>query len=130
MPVTISYDLVVTDNNQWNYVRSMLERFGWQRLGGSVFRYPRRGQIDEDWLNDVIPSLMFLRSYVLKNSISIKYFTIDASSISMIDLSDPNLLFGEPPRTGPELSLKDPTNDQSAAKTIRDFVDAAIKATT
>jgi hypothetical protein len=37
MPVTVSYDLADADYNDRNYVRSMFERFGWKRLGGSVF---------------------------------------------------------------------------------------------
>ena len=128
MPVTISYDLKTEDNNQRNYLRSMLERFGWKRLGGSVFRYPEAGQ-EEDWINCVIPALMFLRSYILKNNIEIKFFTLDANSISMIDNSDPTLTLGMSPTDGPNLVLEEPTNPQSSVKTIRDFVDAAVQAT-
>jgi hypothetical protein len=128
MPVTISYDLKTDDPNQRNYLRSMLERFGWKRLGGSVFRYPESGQ-EEDWMNCVIPALMFFRSYVLKNNIEIKFFTLDANSISMIDNSDPHLTLGAPPADGRSLTLANPTNPQSSEKRIRDFVDAAIGAT-
>jgi hypothetical protein len=64
MPITLSYDLQDATPNQRNYVRNALERFGWKRLGGSVFRYDglrvARGRpLEEDWLNEVIPSLIF-----------------------------------------------------------------------
>jgi hypothetical protein len=39
MPITLSYDLQTDDANHRTYIRSMFERFGWRRLGGSVFRY-------------------------------------------------------------------------------------------
>jgi hypothetical protein len=32
MPITLSYDLKGAPPNQRNYIRSMFERFGWQRL--------------------------------------------------------------------------------------------------
>lgn len=128
MPVTISYDLKTDDTNQRSYLRSMFERFGWKRLGGSVFRYPEAGQ-DEDWMNSVIPALMFFRSYILKNNIEIKFFTLDANSISMLDKSDPDLTLGISPQKGQGLTLAEPTNQQSSIKTLRDFVDAAISAT-
>ncbi|MEZ5785917.1 MAG: hypothetical protein R3D62_05425 [Xanthobacteraceae bacterium] len=70
MPITISYDITDADNAERNYIRSMFERFGWSRLGGSVFRYQViEGQSEEDWLNDVIPALMLFRSYVIANSV-------------------------------------------------------------
>jgi hypothetical protein len=72
---------------------------------------------------------MFLRSYILKNDIEIKFFTLDTNSISMIDNSDPALTLGMPPTSGQNLALEEPTNQQSSVKTIRDFVDAAIQAT-
>jgi len=76
MPVTLSYDLRTNDPNHRSYIRSMLERFAWRRLGGSVFRYSGRtinGVIEEDWLNDVSPSLMFVRSYTIQQSIEIRF---------------------------------------------------------
>jgi hypothetical protein len=65
MPITISYDLKTEDTNHRNYIRSMFERFGWKRLGGSVLRYEVGENEEEDWLNDVVPALMLFRSYVV-----------------------------------------------------------------
>jgi hypothetical protein len=108
----------------------MFERFGWKRLGGSVFRYGGRkiaGVVQEDWLNDVAPAVMFFRSYVVRNSIQVKSFTLDAMSVSRVDCSvAPH--FGRRPRIGTKLSLKKPTNVQSSEKKLRNFIDAAIAA--
>jgi hypothetical protein len=58
MPITVSYDLAEASPADRNYIRSMFERFGWKRLGGSVLRYQLiDGQDEEDWLNDVVPAL-------------------------------------------------------------------------
>jgi len=132
MPVTISYDVATNDNNLRNYIRSMLERFHWKRLGGSVFRYEgveREGILYEDWLNDVVPSLMFLRSFVLSRGITLKFFTLDASSVSFLDFSEPALPLGIAPQIGDDLAFAEPTNNQSSVATLRAFVTAAKEAT-
>lgn len=133
MPVTVSYDFKNAKPNDRTYLRSMLERFGWQRLGGSVFRYPHSAVRDsssgEDWLNAVVPALMFFRSFVLERRLTLTRFTVDASSVSFLDLSDPKAKLGKPVAKGSSLPLVDPTNKQSAEKKLRSFVDDAAKAT-
>lgn len=133
MPVTVTYDLANATTNQRTYFRSMLERFHWHRIGGSVFRYDGEPQVDgtreEDWLNHVVPALMFLRAYALNNGITLRFFTLDASSVAFVDHSDPDVLLGRQPQTGPDLPLTQPTNAQSSEQTIRNFVDAATNAT-
>jgi hypothetical protein len=133
MPVTISYDLQTNNNNDRNYMRSMLERFHWRRLGGSVFRYEgvqdAAGDLYEDWLNHVAPALMFMRSYALQHGITFKFFTLDAQSVAFVDHSDPSLPFGLQPQTGAQIAFAAPTNQQSSHQTIRDFIDEAAAAT-
>ena len=133
MPVTLSYDVTNIDNNARNYIRSMLERFHWQRLGGSVFRYDGVEQADgtryEDWLNHIAPSLMFLRAFLLNRRIALRFLTVDASSISFLDHSDPSIQLGTTPQSGRQVELASPSNDQSSERTIRDFLDAATAAT-
>ncbi len=135
MPVTISYDLTNVETSHAHYIRSMLERFNWQRLGGSVFRYSgvhdeATDSVQEDWLNDVVPSLMFFRSYLLRHRIVLKFFTIDASGESFVDYSDPTFPLGAPPKNGSSLPLNpNPTNRQSSERTIRRFIKAARDAT-
>jgi hypothetical protein len=75
----------------------------------SVFRYSGRtmhGIIEEDWLNDVIPSLMFFRSYTIQHNIQIRFFTLDTSGVSRLDYSDPDSRFGRQPARGRLLRLR------------------------
>lgn len=97
MPITVSYDLQNATPAQRNYVRSMFERFGFRRLGGSVFRYAKIRDAEEDWLNDVAPALMFFRSYVLHHAITIRYFTLDTHAVARIDHSDAERPLGHQP---------------------------------
>lgn len=132
MPVTVTYDLQNADSNQRNYVRSMFERFHWRRLGGSVLRYSGEQQEDgtfqEDWLNHVAPALMFMRAYLLRHAITLKYFTLDTTSVAHVDHSDPAMLLGRQPISGQDMELATPTNSQSSDATIRSVVDAATNA--
>jgi hypothetical protein len=132
MPLTLSYDLAGAPANRHNYLRSMLERFGWKRLGGSVFRYSGRNSktvgLHEDWLNDVAPSLMFFRSYIPHHDLRLKRFTIDAQGVSFVDHSDPTARVGRPLVSGTKMKFITPTNNASAVQTLRDFLDASEKA--
>ena len=94
MPITVSYDLADADNNDRNYIRSMFERFGWKRMGGSVFRYAKT-EGEEDWLNEVVPALMIFRSYIVAKSIDLNFFTLDTNSVAHIDWSDDEALLGD-----------------------------------
>lgn len=129
----ISYDITDVNNNNRNYIRSMLERFHWQRLGGSVFRYEGtliNGRLYEDWLNHVAPSLMFLRSFLLLHNISLRFLTVDASSTAFLDHSDPGVPLGTSVQQGEDLDLAEPTNTQSSVIGIRDFVTASVRTIT
>ncbi len=132
MPLTLTYDITNDPANHRTYIRSSLERFGWQRLGGSVFRYVGReiadGSLYEDWLNDIAPSIMFVRSYILRHNLHLSFLTIDAASTSFLDFTDQALILGRPPLNGAELDLVQPTNVQSSVQALRDFVDAATAA--
>jgi hypothetical protein len=131
MPITLSYDLKDTPPNQRNYIRSMFERFGWKRLGGSLFRYPNDDEGSagmEDWLNDVAPSLMFFRSYVRAKKIRLRFFTLDATSVARIDYSAPHAPVGKRPMSGSKISLRTPKNKQAAETTLRQFIEVATDA--
>ncbi len=125
MPITVSYDLTDADTNERNYIRSMFERFGWERLGGSVFRYEKKDD-EEDWLNEVVPALMIFRSYVIAKGIEITFFTLDTHSVARIDWSDSDKLLGDTPEDGDGIALTTPTNNQSSEKRIRRSVDVVI----
>jgi hypothetical protein len=127
MAITISYDLSGASPAERNYIRSMFERFGWRRLGGSVLRYQLiEDQDEEDWLNDVIPALMLFRSYVLAKNIKVNFFTLDTNSVTRIDHTDPDELLGYAPQDGANTHLYPPTNPQSSEKRIRRGIDQLI----
>jgi hypothetical protein len=127
MPITVSYDLAEASPADRNYIRSMFERFGWKRLGGSVLRYQLiDGQDEEDWLNDVVPALMLFRSYALAKNITIRFFTLDTNSVTRIDHTDPEALLGYVPQNGDNIHLYPPTNAQSSEKRIRRGINQVI----
>lgn len=133
MPITVTYDLKqVSDPNDRTWIRSMFERFGFRRLGGSVFRYAgvpgATGELVEDWLNHVAPALMLFRSFVLKRGLTLERFTVDAQSIAFLDHSDETLLLGTAIQDGATIALVPPTNPQAGEATVRDFVTAATNA--
>ena len=126
MATTLSYDLKGASPNQTNYIRSMFERFGWRRGGGSVLRY--EDDTFEDWFNNIAPAIMFMRAFLLNNHISLTRFTIDSNGTAWLDHSEPNASCGTLPLPGTELIMTQPTNSQSSEQTLRDFVDAVTRA--
>jgi hypothetical protein len=70
---------------------------------------------------------MFFRSYVLAHGINVKFFTLDAGSITRIDFSDQAKTLGKQPVSDPGLKLRTPTNKQSSVKKIKQFVSSARK---
>lgn len=85
MPVVLTYDADsnTIDPNDRTRLSLAFQRFGWEHIGGSAFRYPRIEQgshPSEDWFNHVVPALMFFRALVEKKKVTIKRFTIEAHS--------------------------------------------------
>lgn len=125
MPITITYDFSGATSNDTNHLRSAMERLGWRRIGGSVLRYTAD---NEDWLNHVIPSLMFFRSYVLKHNLKLQRFSVDAHSVALVDLSDIGLPLGLAPTDGKGTPMSTPTNQQSSLAGVQDFIDGCTRA--
>lgn len=128
MPATFTYDVTDIDNNDRTRIRSAFERFGWEHLGGSVFRYPRFDQNGaiEDWLNHVIPAVMFFRSFVLHRGLTLSAFTLDCQSLSCFKANTANA--GAGPSSGPGMPLMQPTNVQMAEQGLRDWIDGCTNA--
>jgi hypothetical protein len=125
MPITVSYDITDANSNERNYIRSMFERFCWNRLGGSVFRCDwkdKSGQ--EDWLNDVVPALMIFRSYCLAKKIKVTFFTLDTASVTRLDTSDAGAIVGTEIEAGDEKTFCNPTNSQSSEKRLKRAITA------
>ncbi len=124
MAVTVTYDVTDIDNNDRTRIRCAFERFGWEHIGGSTFRYPRfEHDVEfEDWLNHVAPALHFFRSFVLAKGITIRAFTLDTQSSSCFKEG----VAGVGPAVGAALPLVPPTNTQLGEQSVRDWVQAGI----
>jgi hypothetical protein len=100
MPVLLTYDLEGAEPAEFNRLQSMFERLGWEKLGGSSYRYPRLGTTDqpvEDWLNHVVPALMLFRTFAIKSPSELRQFTLDIQSSSGYQQST---AFGSAPLSG------------------------------
>lgn len=85
MPITVTFDIddaSVLDGNDRTRILACFTRLGWERVGGSAWRYPALGtaNVSEDWMNHVIPALMYLRSIACHANLDVYNFTIDAHS--------------------------------------------------
>lgn len=82
-----------------------------------------------DWLNHIVPALMFMRSYIVERNLDLSFFTVSASGSSFVDNSDPGNSYGNQPLDGDNSNDVQPTNEQSSIRTIRQFIDEACQAT-
>lgn len=137
--ITLTFDMEKpnkANSNDHQELRSALERFNWMRMGGSVFIYA-----GADWLNEVVPALMFFRSFVLKRKIKLQKFTLHADSFTVVDSDaedanpDPFVgrrlksPFARLPLPGDQLILNDkPTSPQCSPRHLREFVTACTDA--
>jgi len=85
LPVVVTFDLSQPRPRELNRIRGAFERLGWERLGNTVYRYPRLRDMPatEDWFNRVIPALMLLRAlarHVAQTGRALLRFTIDVQS--------------------------------------------------
>ena len=103
MPVLLTYDLEGASTAEFNRLQSMFERLGWEKLGGTSYRYPRLGTTDqpvEDWLNHVVPALMLFRAFAIKSSSELTQFSLDVQSSSGYQKSTK---FGSAPLSGSDM---------------------------
>jgi hypothetical protein len=126
MPLVFTFDLKDYGPSDHAQIKSFFERFGWQNLGGSAYRYPKLGTTDqpvEDWFNHVIPALMLFRSYVLNTGHALESYTLDAHSSAGFDPSQANQAFGSPPLKSNDMILYEPITLQFGRKKLRDWLD-------
>jgi hypothetical protein len=81
----VTFDLVRPTSLELNRLRGAFERFGWERLGNTAYRYPALDAVQqtEDWFNHVIPALMMLRCFACSLAASgrgLRAFSIDVQS--------------------------------------------------
>lgn len=122
MPIVITYEISDRPSVDRNQIQSFFERFGWENLGGSSYRYPKLGttsQPVEDWLNHVIPALMLFRSYVIKYPGSLSKYTLDIQASTGFS---PKSGFGSQPVAGNNIQLYPPTNAQFGESNLRNWL--------
>ena len=128
MPIVITYDIEGGSSTDHNRVQSLFERFGWENLGGSSYRYPSLGsdQPTEDWFNHVIPALMLFRAFMLKlqsKGKKLRKFSIDSqSSTGHNPVTVSGTVFGTPPLAASGVRLYKPKNNQFGAKKLRQWL--------
>jgi hypothetical protein len=122
MPIMVSYNFQGAAGVHNNRMQSMFERFGWQQIGGSCYRYPPLANDPpvEDWVNCVIPALMLFRTYVAGHGLQMSKLTIDAHSSTGVDIQQG---VGAQPETGANIQLQPPTNQQFGLQNLRDWID-------
>lgn len=128
MAVVMTFDLTGYGTNDHARIKTMFERFGWESLGGSSYRYPRLGTHDqpvEDWLNHVVPALMLFRTYLTSHpEVTLKRFTIDTNSSSGYN---PQTGFGVPPLPSDEAARYTPGDTgKFGKKQLTDWLDGIV----
>jgi hypothetical protein len=124
MPVTFSYNLDGHESVDNNRIQSMFERFGWQGVGGSSYRYPPLGRDAanlEDWMNNVVPPLMLFRAYVLKRRLGVSGFSLDAHSSTGYNGRTGTTPWGRP-------ALGEPGNGSFGLANLEAWLDAVTEA--
>ncbi len=100
----------------------MLERFHWQSLGGTTYRYPALGSKEtEDWLNHIVPALMLLRTAVICSGRKFTKFTLDVHSSSGIDAASG---FGRQPLNSTAVLNRTPKNDKFGEANLIDWLNS------
>lgn len=124
MAVMFSYNFTEADSVHNSRMQSMFERFGWQNVGGSCYRYPalNAGQVwPEDWFNKVLPALMCFRAYVLKQNLAVPKFSLDANASTGFDAS---VSVGDAPKAVTKDDFAPAENHQFGAKNLVDWLQA------
>jgi hypothetical protein len=124
MPITVTFDIDRPTPLELNRLRSAFERFGWEHLGNTAYRYPQLGEYAavEDWFNRVVPALMLLRAFavhLLADGRRLDKFSLDVQSSTG---HDPVTGVGTPPLAADDLPFSQPSRGGFAFG-LRNLVD-------
>lgn len=121
MPIVVTFDIEGAPPIERNRIQSFFERFGWQNLGGSSYRFPKLGTKvkTEDWFNCVIPALMLFRSYLVSSGRPLSRFTLDAQSSTGYDKDGK---FGSPALPADKIQLCSTTQPQFGAANLKTWM--------
>ena len=134
MPVVFTFDIEGAPPQERNRIQSFFERFGWENIGGSSYRYPRLGTRDqpvEDWFNHVVPALMLFRTYILSSGRRVNRFTLDTQSSSGFNRNS-QPVFGRAPVRGRRrngnryIRLYQPRNGAFGEANLLDWLDGIV----
>ncbi len=119
MPIHITFDLSGAGPHDLGRIQSMFERFGWERLAQTSYRYPHVSDkhTPEDWLNRVIPPLMLFRTFVITAGRELSRFTVSTNTQSSYD-SEADI--GEAPSN--DIDLWEPHNQQFGRQKLWDWL--------
>jgi hypothetical protein len=121
LPVILTFDIQGAPPKERNRIQCAFERFGWENLGGSSYRYPRLGadQPVEDWFNHVVPALMLFRTYVIDSGRPLSKFTLDVQSSTG---ANPLSGFGNLPLDAAHIPFYTPNHGHFGLKNLRKWV--------
>jgi hypothetical protein len=127
MPIVVTFDVERPTSLELNRIRGAFERFGWEHLGNTAYRYPKLHETNvvEDWFNCVVPALMMLRAFArhaVESDRSISKFSIDVQSSTGYN---PLTEVGTLPLSGDEtpLSLPSSSGEKFGERRLRDWLD-------
>lgn len=133
MPIIFSYDLDEAPPADHNRLQSIFERFGWERIGGSCYRYPPLPRIvngklkaaagapvREDWLNSVVPAIMCFRAYILRRKLRLTKHSIDIQTSSGSHGAQPGL--------PSKIKLRQPNQKAFGEKNLRGWLASVTNA--
>jgi hypothetical protein len=128
LPIVVTFDLSRPEPLELNRIRGAFELLGWERVGNTVYRYPRLrdAPAPEDWFNRVIPALMLLRTLARHAAVTgraLVRFTIDAQSSTGFN-QEANV--GRPPLSAGEIEYTPPSRSGEAMsqQRLRDWLDS------
>jgi hypothetical protein len=121
VPIMLSFDLVGADAVHYKTLQSQFERFGWENAGGSCYRYPRLNepQYPEDWLNCVIPALMFFRTYICGRDFGLGKYSLDTQTSTGAHEQHPS--------SGSTIKLSETANQHLPEARLRKWLDEVTK---
>lgn len=127
MPIIVTFDIDRPTPLELNRLRSAFQRFGWEHLGNTAYRYPKLHEHDavEDWFNHVVPALMLLRAFavrLLATGRSLSKFSIDVQSSTGFD---PVTGVGTPPVAAGNITFRQPARHNKAfgLRNLMDWLD-------
>ena len=127
MPITVTFDIERPTPLELNRLRCAFERFGWEHLGNTAYRYPQLHQAGavEDWFNHVVPALMLLRAFavhLLADGRRLAKFSIDVQSSTG---HDPVTGVGTPPLGADDIGYEQPRrrNYSFGLRNLMDWLD-------